>query len=164
MSGLTPLSAATVAARPAAFNPTAPLTPQQVFDNALFGIRNQGYKRSALSSGCLYRLTIEATGEVLKCGIGHSIPDEVCTSEWLFRYNGAGITGLVTEGDNPSLEALFRRVPRMLLGELQNAHDRNDTRTGLSWRDSFEREMQHIAARYGLIYNIPVQEPDHATA
>jgi hypothetical protein len=43
-----------------------PMTLQEVFDNALFGIRQQGYKRSIASGGCAY------DSNAGHCGIGHS--------------------------------------------------------------------------------------------
>lgn len=52
-------------------NTITPLTAQQVFDAALFGIRKQEYVKSYLvGQGCAYR-----GQHGLKCGIGHAIPD-----------------------------------------------------------------------------------------
>jgi hypothetical protein len=59
--------------------PVTPLTPQQVFDNALHGVIAQGAfsKLDDAAQTCAYR----GTGG-MKCGIGHSIPDAIYSLEF----------------------------------------------------------------------------------
>lgn len=52
-----------------------PLSKQEIYNNALFGIRGQNYARSATVGGrCVYR-----GDRGLKCALGHSIPDSEYT-------------------------------------------------------------------------------------
>ena len=142
-----------------------PLTAQQVFNNALFGVRGQNYKPSScqkqltLTNGrsvdpetCLYR----GPGG-LKCGIGHSIPDDMYTD----TFEGRGIGGLIvpffetedTATQNP-LRALFRGVSLGLLAALQAAHD--DLQDVVDMGDEpteFEQAMALVANRFNLHYS-----------
>lgn len=116
------------------------LTPQQYFDNALFGIRKQGYKRSVSIGRCRYR---GAGG--CKCGAGHSLPDDLYSS----RMEGSTIRTLIR--NNPEVKAHFRDVPGPLLTEVQQAHD--DALAASA--QYFEQQMAEIAAEHGLTYTEP---------
>ena len=52
------------------------LTNQQLFDNAWNGFKAQDWQYAKADKvGCKYRM-VTKDSEILKCGIGHSIPDE----------------------------------------------------------------------------------------
>jgi hypothetical protein len=116
---------------------------QQAFDNALFGIRNQGYKQSIASgktscASCAYR------GEDgLKCGVGHSIPDELYKPE----MEGKTSSGLIL--NYMLISELFEKVNEHLLTEIQVCHD-HDLLGETSQR--FEIRMKQIAKEYGVNY------------
>ena len=128
-----------------------PLTNQQVFDNALFGVRSQGYRQSKDDriGTCCYR-----SGD-LKCGIGYSIPDEMyrpyLDDPELGVLPVTGVQTLMEAGDPllAPIQALFAHNPPDFLDELQCAHD--------SMRDGreFERLMEALAEDYGLTYTVP---------
>ena len=117
------------------------LTPQQVFDNALFGIRGQGYKQSKRFIGgsetCAYRGKNDT-----KCGIGHSLPDDL--AEQADSLGESDISTVISEIDEVS--DLFVNCDAELLEMLQRAHD-NATSA-----ERFEREMANIARVYNLHY------------
>lgn len=126
--------------------PIVPLTAQQVFDNALFGIRQQKYQRSERTSTCMYRADRTAKCPV-RCGIGHSIPDALYDP----AMEGKAIDHLLTRIAGERLVFLFEGVGDSLLADLQHAHDRE-----LSFgAHRFEKAMATIAANYGLTYTAP---------
>lgn len=117
------------------------LNNQQAFDNALFGIRLQDYKQSITQDGasCAYR------GENnLKCGVGHSIPDELYKSEMENKPSGCLLS------EHPEIQDLFQNVDGQLLSKIQWAHDKYLESGFDNWR--FEAEMQSIADTYNLHY------------
>jgi hypothetical protein len=120
---------------------------QQVFDNALFGIRNQGYKQSVTPDGdsCAYR----GKGD-LKCGVGHSIPDELYKPAMECKTSG----NLLSE--HPEIQDLFRHVDRQLLSQIQWAHDKYLEQGFENCR--YEAEMKCIADNYTLTYIEPSKE------
>jgi hypothetical protein len=123
---------------------------QQAFDNALFGIRNQGYKQSLTSvktscASCAYR------GEDgLKCGVGHSIPDELYKVE----MEGKHFSNLLSE--HPEFQTFFENANWQLLSKIQWAHD-NYLNFGYGPGD-FEEEMKEIANEFNLNYTKPFKE------
>ena len=132
-------------------NTITPLTPQQVFDAALFGIRKQGYVKSYLvNRGCVYR---GAHG--LKCGMGHAIPD-ACYDPLFDSSNRSTSIGALL-GDSRKqfdvLRRLFEGVPVYVLKDIQAAHDsmlaaypsEND-------KQGWEQRMKDIAVAYRLTY------------
>ena len=127
-----------------------PLTNQQVFDNALFGIRQQNYVASGTDDSgfnCLYR----GPGG-LKCGIGHSIPDE------LYRESMEGkcIGSLTTDLEYRAwFGVLLRDVSLELATRLQDAHDSAAhlaPSTNKLDPGAFEVRMEGIASRFDLTY------------
>lgn len=129
-----------------------PLTPQQVFDNALFGVRAQGAFSKRPSTGvCAYRTPLP-TGETLKCGIGHSIPDELYDTS-MDNADDTSIAALMIEAESDGglrvLEDLFGNCHTGLLSDLQTAHD-----IALHMRD-FEQQMCEVARTHDLIYTPP---------
>lgn len=136
--------------------PITPLTSQQVFDNALFGIRGQQYQASVAAGGthCRYRGPLGR-----KCGIGHSIPDALAKQD----HEGKTVRWLVlvaADGAPPwrgGLGALFSNVPMELLSDVQRTHD-NLAYPDESWPDlgsQFEADMAVLARTYHLTYTAP---------
>mgnify|MGYP000674499758 CR=1 FL=1 len=123
------------------------ITLQEVFDNALFGARRQGYVPSRQENGgCMYR---DPSG--LRCGIGFSIPDELY--EPVMDANGGRTVRALTDPHLnffPSLVAFFSRCKPCALADIQNAHD--DLVYAGSNGDGFERDMQCIAQKYKLTF------------
>ena len=127
-----------------------PLTPQQVFDNALTGIRAQDYISSRMSSGtCAYRGVDGA-----KCGIGHSIPDNLYESRMDDLDEGTTIDCVISQF--PAMEQLFSACPLGFLEAVQEAHDSmysSDNRNTRATR--FEQSMKQTADLYQLAYVRP---------
>lgn len=120
------------------------LTPQQVFDNALKGVRAQNYvvSKNARHS-CAYR---GAGG--LRCGIGHSIPDDLYDKA--MDAPASHITSIIRHFD--SMHNLFKDCSKELLNKLQAAHDDIETSPIKSSGRNFERDMKEIAYMHGLNY------------
>lgn len=118
------------------------LTAQQVFDNALNGVRAQNYQASMKGHICMYR-----GPDGLKCGIGHSIPDELYDPKMdNFGGNHSSIEIDVLQDEFNSMSQLFGGLDIHFLSDVQNAHD------GMLSRDHFEHGMKEIATAYGLVY------------
>jgi hypothetical protein len=120
---------------------------QQAFDNALFGIRNQGYRQSITSdeSSCAYRGNND-----LKCGVGHSIPDELYKK----GMEGKAFNNLLSE--HPEIQDLFQNVDWQLLSKIQWAHDKYLESGFENWQ--YEAEMKEIANTYKLKYTETYKE------
>lgn len=137
-------------------NTITPLTAQQVFDAALFGIRTQGYVKSyRVSRGCAYR------GEHgLKCGIGHAIPD-ACYNPLFDSSSHSTIIGELLDNSRKQfdvLRRLFGGVPVYVLEDIQAAHDEMlATYPSEDDKQRWEQRMEDIAVAYGLTYT-PVAE------
>lgn len=165
-----------------------PLTHQQVFDNALFGVRKDGYRGSfvvvedpdAIADGgsgtkvkCRYRFEGRA------CGIGHSIPDELYDPRMEGKAAGSLLVDPIFEGDPDDADgsgpvtaesaalaekfaALFSAVvthgDAALLSTLQFTHDGACRSDGAFDKLSFEMRMQDFAANRGLHYTPPTEE------
>lgn len=111
-------------------------TAQEVYNNALFGIRRQGgYSGEAVDNlfGCLYRAP---NGR--KCAAGHNITDD----EYHPRMEGYSVKGT-------DLPERLRRHEDFLYS-LQLAHD-NAAQRGESM-DEWEARMEALAQKYGLVY------------
>lgn len=131
------------------------LNNQQVFNNALIGMRAQNYKKSAEESGrCVYR------GENnLKCGIGFSIPDEVYDPK--MDETTYGISDLISKGFFPELNMLFKDCSPNMLSYVQQCHDDamplEIVGQFSQYKDRFEEGMKWIAKIFNLIYMPPEQ-------
>lgn len=123
-----------------------PLTLQQVFDNALNGVRGQGYKPSMSVDGCAYR---GFGGR--KCAIGHCIPDELYDPSMDAYPTGVA----VLREKFPPVDALFSGLSTHDLGRLQGIHDDLSNTAGSLAQQQFEREMQRFAEERGLTYTAP---------
>ena len=124
------------------------LTNQEIFDKALFGIREQGYEQSVRESGCAYR----GNGG-LKCAVGHCIDDETANLWDSIVEHGLSIVSM--ERYRKAEYKKFFSVDQLdLLEQLQRAHDGI---WGFSVAPNFEREMKKIADRWNLTYTEPAQ-------
>lgn len=138
-------------------NTVQPLTAQQVFDAALFGIRAQGYVPSKHpdTETCMYR-----SPDGLKCGVGHAIPDDVYDPRLDIDDDGVGTAVLELLNRNRQytarLRRLFSKLNPDLLVELQVAHDGDLARSASA--ATWEASMQEIARDYGLHYT-PASRP-----
>lgn len=136
--------------------PGVALTPQQFFDNALFGIRSQGYKHSSYRGSCLYRADHTAECPV-RCAAGHSIPDSLYSDS----YEGLPIDRLMNESAAIAMllgsDAQQRDVSVAMLKDVQFAHDQMlatcyVTPFDSTKEDAWENKMNQIANQYGLVY------------
>jgi hypothetical protein len=123
------------------------LTNQEIFDKALFGIRNQDYKKSAKGgSACLYRST-QKDGSTLACAVGHCIPDDVAH---LWDADGHDTSiGAIYHRHGKHFSEFFSEESLPLLKELQSAHD------AMTFPEVFEDSMEVIALIYRLVYTPP---------
>lgn len=117
--------------------PIVRLTLQQVFDNALRGVRAQGALSRDEWRSCRYRM--EEGGKQLRCGIGYSIPDE------LYNLDFEGKTVMSLLSWSASIESLLPTA-KAVLADIQNAHD-----TAIDLSD-FEIAMRDVADVYGLTW------------
>ncbi|MGA0610057.1 hypothetical protein [Caldimonas sp. KR1-144] len=111
---------------------------QKAFDNALFGVRAQGRLSKSSAGRCAYR---EASGA--KCGVGHSMPDELYD---LGFDDGDGVNIKSVLGMDPAIAAHFAGCDTDVLDDIQIAHDSASDLT------DFESRMQALADRHNLIY------------
>ena len=125
------------------------LTNQQIFDKALFGIRNQGYKKSANGEVCVYRSTQE-DGSTLACAVGHCIPDDVAHL-WDADDHDTSI-GAIYHRYGKQFSEFFSEESLPLLSELQAVHDTT------TFPEVFEDSMKVIALTHGLVYTPPQGE------
>ncbi len=109
---------------------------QEFFNKAYLGLASQGFVRSttggAFAPGCQYRL--ETQDGVLKCAIGHCIPDELYTPEMEATTLRMVLEAMGIRGDD---DYVFAR-------DLQSAHD-----TARSPK-SMEYSLQRIARKHNL--------------
>lgn len=126
----------------------AQLSNQEIFDKALFGIRNQGYKKSAKDSACLYRST-QKDGSALACAVGHCIPDDVAHL-WDAASHNTSI-GAIYHSHGKHFSEFFSEESLPLLKELQSVHD------AMTFPEVFEDYMKVIAQIYRLVYTEATQ-------
>lgn len=121
------------------------LTHQQLFDNAYIGVLKQGGPSVSPSGKCLYR-----HGD-RKCGVGHSLPDELYKPEFDTDSETA-ISELIEE--YPEVRNYFQHVDKNFLTELQDAHDHSPrSDSGLHdplFERCFKENMKALAHAYGL--------------
>lgn len=128
-----------------------PLTAQQVFNNALFGIRAQNYASSFSDSRntCMYR-----GAESRKCGIGFSLPDELASEKIEGSNIGVLLGSSEFEVEFASIRELFAGVDPYFLAAIQTAHDRELSYDDITSRkEKFERTMKRLAEFYKLSYS-----------
>lgn len=133
-------------------------THQELFDNALRGVRRQGYKTSEDIKGtCAYR---DHTG-TRACGIGWSMPDELYGEHMDNGTFPSGVEAVL--GRNHALHAVFPTdIGSMrLMVRLQQAHD-GMVNFGPSRDAYFERNMQMVAQDFCLVYTAPEAEDEVA--
>lgn len=130
-------------------------TKQELFDNALFGIRAQGYERgyNASTGLCQYR-----GDNGTKCAIGHSIADDNYDPQYDSGDSGDGdalgafAAALGAEPDDEMTQFMTR---------LQCCHDAGAPAKALPAKallaDVFEARMRGLAEENGLIYTAPIE-------
>lgn len=131
------------------------LTAQQVFDNALFGLRKQRIKSLGKDHVCMYRGTT-TKGETLRCGIGFSVDDDI--GKMMDESDGPAIASLVAS--NQDVRSIFGHLNLHFLRELQAAHDETlasdaeseDEVEVVRCMSYFETAMSNIADTYKLNY------------
>jgi hypothetical protein len=145
------------------------LTLQQVFDNAVRGICEQGGPAyDAPTMTCNYRMPMP-DGSMRKCGIGQSIPDDVYSED----IEGIGIANLITDGNDfgeyRDVEHLFRSDLNVAdLDLIQTIHDaaaRKDSyKPGhpsyAPFMEEFLAESWAFARRHSLTWPSDVPQPD----
>lgn len=100
------------------------ITPQQLFDNAAYGIASQGHRAAVCDDGTCVALTPDGR----RCALGWSVTD-------------------ATAGDVFTLQ--WDELSKTSLGfHLANAHDYDLRRNG--GKDAWLRRMAEIALEYGL--------------
>jgi hypothetical protein len=126
------------------------MTPQEVFDKVVFGLRAQGRKSERKdemdgTTVCLYR-----GPENTKCAAGLLIED----FEYADIMEGTNIKGLLedwsTDHSNPIAESLsLRLVPHLeLIVRLQTIHDISEVKY-------WEQEFSRVADDFNLVYIAP---------
>jgi hypothetical protein len=107
------------------------LTDQEVFNNALFGLRLQG-KPCLQGTSCMYR------HYKMRCAVGFSIDDK----HYDTSFEDSGADDLVSRG-------VFPEDQQELLEAIQNAHDSTFKAQG---KHDWECEMSTIAQAHALKY------------
>ena len=120
------------------------MTDQEIFDKVVAHLRQQGHKAMSEKLDVFTQLPICAyrakNGD--KCAVGCLIEDE----EYKETFEGVNALMILDGGygaDMPLVERLYPH--RQLLNELQIVHDKTEV-------EVWERELQGVAARFGLIY------------
>lgn len=138
-----------------------PLTNQQFFDNALFGIRAQGYVPSQIQhpvdsekpgtkcAKCAYRGIMGR-----KCAIGFSIPDELYSPK-IDDGDGMSVDSLARNPEYPELNNLFSKANKELLERMQCLHDHLQYLAAEERPKTFEKGMAVLAKEFGLKYARP---------
>lgn len=142
-------------------SPASFLTHQQIFDKALHGVRAQGRPSSTKTKGgevtCVYRM--HRGEQVLKCGVGHLIPDNVYDPA--FDHDGNTAVGYAVRREDFRAAMIAGGVDTdnaevmTLLELLQDAHDVAAHVTHGDFSGSFETRMANLAHAEGLVYTPP---------
>jgi len=139
---------------PLVANPGRMWTLQEIFDNALNGVRRQNYAPSNCKAGaCVYR-----GNAGMACGIGWSIPDDIYDPTMDDPNEGVLIKWLMARLD--VLHAVFPSDDRSLrfLARVQDTHDMlSALLTAAENEVRFEVAMQMLAEEYHLNYASPTQ-------
>lgn len=127
------------------------LSNQEIFDKALFGIRQQNYEQSANGESCAYR-----GNNGTKCAVGHCIDD--ATAERWDSFEGGSSIRSVSKRDHEGFRNVFDAEQLELLCLLQACHDNTlDDFSFAPGSARFEQEMKNIARQFNLVYT-PVNE------
>lgn len=128
-----------------------PLTRQQLFDNALNGIRAQGHRASGTCEHgdyfeCLY---IAPSGD--RCAIGHSIPESITYDQLDELGVNSNTAPSTLVGHLPELERVFNGMDTSwrFLSDLQAVHDNIVNHHDA---EQFESEMAELAQKCELVY------------
>lgn len=125
-------------------------TNQEIFDKALFGIRQQNYAQSSKFSTCVYR-----GNNGTKCAVGHCIDDE--TAKKWDTFSDSSIQQ-VFQIDEEGFMKIFDESQIELLAALQYCHDCFlDVCISGSGEESFENHMKLLAQQFNLVYT-PITE------
>lgn len=128
----------------------AKLSNQEIFNKALFGIREQNYEQSANGESCAYR-----GKNGTKCAVGHCIDD--ATAERWDSFGESSI-GMVYSFDKEGFSNVFDVKQLLLLERLQYCHDSTLDGAAFSFGPgAFEQGMKNIARQFNLVYT-PVNE------
>ena len=128
---------------------TVTLTRQEMLNKAYIGVLTYGYSAATSADGlyrvaCKYRLDGTAEG-VIRCGVGHLIPDEMYTPE---------LEDMAIDDDpNTDIARLFNPDDLEFLGNLQQIHDDAASMAyngEVAPDDRFKRDMRKLAAKYDL--------------
>lgn len=121
------------------------LTNQEIFNKALFGIREQNYKQSDNRDSCAYR-----GNNGTKCAVGHCIDD--ATAE---RWDALGDSSIrsIFHHSPEEYSKVFDNEQLPLLADLQAVHDTTlDPLSFAFGQAEFEQEMKNIARGFNLVY------------
>lgn len=162
--------------------PLTPLTRQEMFDKALFGIRKQGYRQSTSADveSCGYKSCAYVGKEIgLHCAVGHCLTEEMkrkVIEEKEGMVNNDGVVGLCTAFPDIARHLSLTgyditvgsyKENREFLSDLQEIHDTIDSHASNYKRkhvnDSneqvektvFEERMKQFAKEWHLQYNGP---------
>lgn len=131
---------------------------QQVFDAALFGLREQRVASVNPGTGeCAYR---GLNGH--KCGIGQSMPDDVYDPKF-DEDGGVSIHALVTLPEYYKVAKAYEGIHPHDILELQSIHDMNLAHPGsdegeIQGRlELWEFEMSKFARKHGLNYDKAIE-------
>lgn len=132
------------------------MNSQQIFDEVVEHIRNQGRQASNLAGNCLYRATVyDNDGNpigALKCAIGALIPD----SKYDKCIEGYDVYDVCRLGYVPHKYRNSHKKVDLLM-DLQNCHDRSKPNTVYFLRD-FEARARLCAREFNLVYTPPQQQ------
>jgi hypothetical protein len=134
----------------------AVMTRSEVLDRVACALLDQGEPsvgthpvEGSTDVMCRYRLTKE-DGTVLKCGIGHLIPDELYDE----RMEGQSIGTLLWDpevGQPSALAELFGPDDHDFLLDVQDAHDgESDCESPEPWRTRIVRSLRRVAYNRGV--------------
>lgn len=123
------------------------MTPQEIFDKVVIGLRAQGQKCLLNNNPdrCRYRNKVDVNGkpepDSLKCAAGLLIEDD----EYSLEMEGTPFDRLLSYGNCPSSLVDRLNPHARLIYDLQGVHDFQPI-------DMWEKSFQNIAVDYNLKY------------
>lgn len=135
------------------------MNAQELFNGALSGVRSQNYECAAESTRhgvTQFKYKVEKPdGSVIKCSIGHLIPDAMYSP----KLEGSPVGYIFAHDDEEPFKQvveLLGKENQALLKSLQSAHDSMDEESTREERAAyFENRMSGIAKFYRLRYEKP---------